>query len=118
MKTVHLPLLALVLASALVAEANGQAADGPDTVMVVSGGLTLRALLWRPRGSGPFPAVMFNHGSYTNRDSLEPDQSALGPVFAGHGYVFLFLFRRGVGLSADQGTADGDLMASELAAHG
>jgi len=32
--------------------------------------------------------------------------------------VFLFLFRRGVGLSADQGTNAVDLMNSELAAHG
>jgi dipeptidyl aminopeptidase/acylaminoacyl peptidase len=39
-------------------------------------------------------------------------------VFASHGYVFLFLCRRGIGLSADQGTADGDLMARALAAQG
>jgi dienelactone hydrolase len=29
---------------------------------------------------------------------------ALGPLFARHGYVFLFLFRRGAGLSAGEGT--------------
>jgi hypothetical protein len=32
--------------------------------------------------------------------------------------VFLFPFRRGVGLSAGQGVADGDLMARALAADG
>jgi dienelactone hydrolase len=32
-----------------------------------------------------------------------------------HGYVLLVVFRRGVGLSADQGVADGDLMAEALA---
>jgi dienelactone hydrolase len=113
------PLLALLLAPALARAVEGQGYGGPDTVMVPSGGLTLRALVWRPRGSRPFPAVIFNHGSYGSGDSLEPDQpAALGPVFARHGYVFLFPFRRGVGLSADQGTADGDLMARALAARG
>jgi carboxymethylenebutenolidase len=113
------PLLALLLAPALARAVEGQGYGGPDTVMVPSGVLTLRALVWRPRGSGPFPAVIFNHGSYGSGDSLEPDQpAALGPVFARHGYVFLFPFRRGVGLSADQGTADGDLMARALAARG
>jgi len=32
-------------------------------------------------------------------------------VFARHGYVFLFLFRQGTGLSHDQGAADGDVMS-------
>jgi dipeptidyl aminopeptidase/acylaminoacyl peptidase len=39
-------------------------------------------------------------------------------VFARHGYVFLFLFRRGAGLSAGQGTYSGDLLDRELAANG
>jgi dipeptidyl aminopeptidase/acylaminoacyl peptidase len=38
----------------------------------------------------------------------------LGPVFARHGYAFLYLFRRGAGLSADQGTNSGVLMARAL----
>src|SRR5260370_13529913 len=42
----------------------------------------------------------------------------LGPVFARHGYAFLYLFRRGVGLSSDQGDNAVDLMNSESAAHG
>jgi carboxymethylenebutenolidase len=99
--------------------AHAQVPSGPDTVVVQSGGLRLRALLWKPPGSGPFPAVLFNHGSYGSAYPLKPEEpAALGPVFARHGYVFLFLFRRGIGLSADQGTADGDLMARALAEHG
>lgn len=101
------------------ASALGQARTGPDTVTVHSGGLVLRALLWRPTGQGPFPAVLFNHGSYSAEAPLKPSEPAtLGPVFARHGYVFLFLCRRGIGLSADQGTADGDLMANALAVDG
>jgi hypothetical protein len=46
------------------------------------------------------------------------EPSAIGPLFARHGYVFLFLFRQGMGLSRGQGTADGDLMARAAAAEG
>jgi dienelactone hydrolase len=68
---------------------------------------------------GRSTAVLFNHGSYSAGTPLRPEKpAALGPVFARHGYVFLFLFRRGIGLSADQGPADGDLMAGALAARG
>ncbi len=92
---------------------------GPDTVVVKSGNLSLRGLLWTPAGTGPFPAVLFNHGSYSVGDTLtSQDMGVLGPVFARHGYVFLFLCRRGIGLSKDQGPADGDLMADVLRARG
>ncbi len=38
----------------------------------------------------------------------------LGPVFARHGYMFLYVFRRGAGLSADQGTNSVALMNRAL----
>jgi len=78
----------------------------PDTVAVQSGGLILKGLLWRPSGSGPFPTLIFSHGSYGGLDTVHnPIQqtSLLGPLFAQHGYIFLVLFRRGVGLSYGQG---------------
>jgi hypothetical protein len=81
-------------------------------------------MLWRPQGRGPFPAILLNHGSGRTREDLERlgpyEQNAekLGPVFAHHGYVFLYLFRRGVGLSTDQGANAVDLMNSESSAHG
>jgi hypothetical protein len=54
-----------IVAFAFVATiAEGQAArSGPDTVEVHNGSVTLRALLWRPKGRGPFPAILLNHGS-------------------------------------------------------
>jgi hypothetical protein len=33
-----------------------------EVVTVPSGGLKLRALLGRPKGEGPFPAYISNHG--------------------------------------------------------
>src|SRR5215471_13625404 len=104
--------------------AVGQPAAGPKTVVVHDGPVTLHGLLWRPAGTGPFPAVLLNHGSGRTREELqrlgpyEEQAETLGPVFARHGYVLLFLFRQGVGLSADQGTSAIDLMNSEFAAHG
>jgi carboxymethylenebutenolidase len=107
-----------------VATAWGQTSGGPETVVVRSGSATLHAMLWRPQGSGPFPGILLNHGSGRTSEDLERlgpyEQNAekLGPVFARHGYVFLYLFRRGVGLSADQGASAVDLMDSESATHG
>jgi len=112
-------VFALAFVATMATQAGGQASDQPDTVIVRSGALSLRALLWRPHGNGPFPAVMFNHGSYSVDDPLGLEEpTTLGPVFARHGYVFLFLCRRGIGLSVDQGPADGDLMARALGAGG
>ena len=59
----RLLLLPHALAAALAVGADSQVPGGPDTVVVQSGALTLRALLWRPHGRAPFPAVLFNHGS-------------------------------------------------------
>lgn len=97
---------------------------GPDTVVVHSGAVTLRGLLWRPEGRGPFPAILLNHGSGRTPEELkrlgpyEGQADTLGPVFARHGYVFLFLFRRGVGLSSTLGKNAVDSMNDEQAAHG
>jgi len=116
--------LSLPFMAVLATTAHGQSTGGPETVAVHSGPNILHALLWRPQGRGPFPAILLNHGSGRTREELkrlgpyETQAKILGPVFARHGYVFLFLFRQGVGLSADQGTSAVDLMDSELAAHG
>ena len=115
---------ALVFAAALARPAIGQSTAGPETVVINNGAVSLHALLWRPHGRGPFPAILFNHGSGRTQEELqrlgpyEAQAETLGPVFARHGYVFLFPFRQGVGLSADQGASAIDLMNSERVAHG
>jgi carboxymethylenebutenolidase len=108
-------VLILTAAWATSSPARGQA-SGPETVVMTSGALTLHGLLWRPAGAGPFPAVEFNHGSGPSSDPGKP--AALGAVFARHGYLFLYLYRRGAGLSADQGTDSEALMNAARAAHG
>jgi carboxymethylenebutenolidase len=124
MAKLYVVMLAPLALSLTLAAAWGQTYEGPDTVVVREGSTTLHAMLWRPQGRGPFPAILLNHGSGRTRSDLERlgpyerNADTLGPVFARHGYVFLYLFRRGVGPSSDQGLNAIDLMNSEFAAHG
>ena len=108
MRSLRVLTATLVILSPLRSPAGGQTLAVPDTVVVQSGSLTLRALLWIPEGSGPFPAVLYNHGSGPQSDLTRP--AKLGPLFARHGYVMLYVFRRGAGLSRDQGTDSETLM--------
>jgi carboxymethylenebutenolidase len=107
-----------------LATAWGQASREPESVVIRSGPATLHAMIWRPRGRGPFPAILLNHGSGRTGEELqrlgpyERNAETLGPVFARHGYVLLYLYRRGVGPSTDQGANAVDLMTREFAAHG
>jgi acetamidase/formamidase/dienelactone hydrolase len=119
MNAVSALLLAVASSAVLALQSSQPSSIGPETVTVVSGSRMLRGLIWRPAGEGPFPAILFNHGSYVSEQPMAADTPAiLGPLFARHGYAFLFLFRKGIGLSADQGTADGDLMARAFAEGG
>ena len=124
MTKLYVSVLVLLVLTLTLAKAQGQTPGGPETVVIHNGSATLHAVLWRPQGRGPFPAILLNHGSGRTREDLERlgpyEQNAerLGPVFARHGYVFLYLFRRGVGLSSDQGANAVDLMNSESPAYG
>ena len=120
-------LVTVALTWLFAARTEGQVPSGPDTVVVPSGALRLRALLWRPEGRGPFPAVLFNHGSGHGvlapsgdhyEHTMEWQAEVLGPVFARHGYVYLYPLRRGTGLSAAARINSSDRWDSALAANG
>lgn len=95
-------LLALLLSPLVLAAA--------DKVAFPSGEITLHGVLYRPEGTGPFPAVVYNHGSAAGMVS-KGAFDALGPVFASHGWVFFGPYRRGQGLSASAGRYIGDQIA-------
>ncbi len=78
-----------------------------DEVTFQSGDITLHGVVYRPAGKGPFPAVVYNHGSAAGMVSQTAFE-ALGPVFASHGWVFFGPYRRGQGLSASAGPYIGD----------
>ena len=112
-------LLLLCLAS-LGASAQSIA---PQVVTFPSG-LHLKAYLWTPPGPGPFPAVLFNHGSggatadVTAGMQITEAADILAPFFLKHGYAFLYPFRRGHGPSADQAPFMQDVLRREEAAKG
>jgi dienelactone hydrolase len=87
----------------------------PQIAEVHSGELILKGYFWKPAGSGPFPAILFNHGSgadaqHTAGRTMAEAASDLALVFLRHGYAFFYLCRRGQGLSANQGQFMQDLL--------
>jgi dienelactone hydrolase len=85
--------------------------SGRDVVTFPSGALTLRGVVYKPKGTGPFPAVVYNHGSAAGMLS-EQAFDAVGPAFASRGWVFFGPYRRGQGLSASAGPYIGDQIAA------
>lgn len=60
-----------------------------------SGDLELKGYLWKPLGDGPFPAVLWNHGS----EKLPGTVDTVATYFVEKGYVFFVPHRRGQGRS-------------------
>lgn len=73
-----------------------------EVVSFPSGNLKLYGALYKPEGPGPFPAVVYNHGSAAGMLSKQAFD-ALGPVFVKRGWVLFGPYRRGQGLSAAAG---------------
>jgi dienelactone hydrolase len=114
-------LLAVIITCCSAGIIHAQDFMIPDTISLQSGNLTLRALLWLPVGQGPFATVIFTLGSYPDSDTTHDpikDASVLGPLFARKGYIYLTLFRRGVGLSKYQGLNSADLMEKAFKQNG
>jgi carboxymethylenebutenolidase len=122
MKTLTFVTLALLLSVA--ASSQSSQPIPPHIVEVPSGNLHLNAYLWKPAGPGPFPTVLFNHGSgaedaqHTAGQTMAEAAASLAPVFLKHGYAFFYLCRRGQGLSADQAPFMQDILQREESAHG
>jgi dipeptidyl aminopeptidase/acylaminoacyl peptidase len=117
--------LAFLLTLTSTALAVGQQVSiAQETVVVPSGKLRLKAFLWKPAGPGPFPAVLFCHGSggadagHTAGLPITEAGEKLAPLFLKHGYAFMYLFRRGQGLSADQGPFMQNILQHEETAKG
>jgi carboxymethylenebutenolidase len=116
--------LALALLASSVAVSESSPSISPEIVVVPSGDLRLKGFLWRPASSAPSPAVLFMHGSgstdaaHTGEFLMTDAAARIAPVFVKHGYAFLYLCRRGQGLSADQGPFMQDVLQREKAAKG
>jgi len=117
MKTIMVFALALQFSAVALAQTvSSSVLATPQIADVRSGDLHLKGYFWKPAGRGPFPAILFNHGSgaddpqHTAGRTMAEAASDLAPVFLRHGYAFLYLCRRGQGLSADQGPFTQDLL--------
>src|SRR5271166_2746631 len=77
----------------------------PEEVVFPGGGRELHGFLWKPEGDGPFPAIVWNHGS----EKLPGSQPALASFYTAHSYVFFVPHRRG------QGRSPGDWIQDQVA---
>jgi carboxymethylenebutenolidase len=106
-----LVVLLLSLASRLIAQgepspnlagAPAQAPPTPVEVTFSSGNLVLHGFLYKPEGQGPFPAVLWNHGS-ERRPGWLPE---VAPFFLSRGYIFFIPHRHGHGRSPGEYVMD------------
>ena len=88
-----LPAL-LIAASTLCAQEVGPSNARPVSLPSSSG--TLYGFLYVPQGTGPFPAVLWNHGS-EKRPGWQPE---LASFYNSHGFVFFLPHRHGQGRSS------------------
>ena len=77
-----------------IESAWGQTAR-PELIGFKSGDLELKGFIWKPSGEGPFPALLWNHGSEKSPGSVD----TVAPYFVSRGYVFFVPHRRGQGRS-------------------
>jgi carboxymethylenebutenolidase len=114
-------LLAIAVLLSLVFAAPIQAGKAPERIAFSSGSLELVGWLWRPDGTGPFPAILDNHGSEKlpvgEAGAPSPDDP-IPNYFVSHGYVYFFPERRGHGNSSSAGPYIMDMVRQERAAQG
>jgi carboxymethylenebutenolidase len=82
--------------------------NGPEPEVVTFAGpeqMSLHGFLYVPPGKGPFPAMIWNHGSEAKPGS----RPELGEFYASNGFVFFVPHRHGHGRSADAGPYHMDL---------
>ena len=86
--------LVVYLATSLLLQQRGWAQSArPEEVKFPSGNLVLHGFIYKPFGNGPFPAILYNHGSERN-PGQKPE---LARLFSNRGYVFFVPHRRSHG---------------------
>lgn len=89
-------LLLVIVIAGVAAQAQEQPPANAQLVTFTSPRGTLHGFLYKPEGKGPFPAVLWNHGS-EKRPGWQP---ALAEFYLKHGFVFFIPHRLGQGRSA------------------
>src|SRR5262245_20561445 len=87
-----------IVGAIVLSTAHGASQESPrfnkQRVTFKSGGLTLVGYLFKPEGRGPFPAVLWNHGSEQNPGG-GPQFNTVASIFVPAGYVVFAPMRRG-----------------------
>ena len=89
----------------LGAEAGAQEGEGRaryETAFYPSGKLKIEVYVYKPDGAGPFPVVIYSHGSRTQGEREERPFAYVGSMLAASGYVVVVPERRGYGKSDGQ----------------
>ena len=80
--------------------ALGQTQTAPyTTVSYESGSLRIEAYVYRPAGTGPFPVVIYSHGSRKDHEREERPMGFVGTALAHEGYLVVVAERRRYGKS-------------------
>lgn len=93
-----------------------------NVVDFASGAQTLHGFIWKPAGAGPFPAILFNHGS----EELPGAKDGQAAFYLRRGFVLFVPHRRGQGRSKaagpyigtfyDAGAPDAPALTNQLVA--
>lgn len=70
-----------------------------STTLYPSGTLRVEAYVYRPTGSGPFPVVIYSHGSRKGYEREERPMAFVGNTLTSQGYLVVVPERRGYGKS-------------------
>ncbi len=89
------------------AQEPGEAVATPprQAVTINAGDHELRGILFRPQGDGPFPTLIWNHGS-EKAPGATPEFESIASIFVPAGYVVFAPVRRGHGFSKGQYIVD------------
>src|SRR5262249_23700948 len=101
--------LFIVCLATSVPGAPPQAPFNKQKVAFKSGPLTLAGYVYKPDGDGPFPTLVWNHGSERN-PLAGPQFDSVAAIFAPAGYAVMAPIRRG------QGDSEGDYIQDRIQA--
>jgi dienelactone hydrolase len=105
------------LSTGAVAQEGAGTSTAPTRQAVTfnAGDHELRGILFKPQGDGPFPAVIWNHGSEKS-PGAGPEFESVASIFVPAGYVVFAPVRRGHGYS--KGAYIGDVIKQTQVAKG
>src|SRR6266478_5394364 len=82
-----------------VAHPQSEAKSTYSEVFYLSENLRIQGYLYKPDGDGPFPVVVYNHGSRAGRERRAVPFEYIGRLLTRAGYAVLVPERRGYGRS-------------------